>query len=246
MKKVLIRQLLTLIGFFLIWWVLSRLLNTDLFPSPWDIFNRFLAMPKWAILGHFWISTWRVLISLILALTLAVPIGLFLGRNKAVDHLICPMIYLLYPIPKIVLLPLVLLFLGLGDLSKIFIISLIVFFHILVCARDAARSIDTEIVDSMLSLGSNGPQVVRHVIIPSCMPKILTSLRISIGTSIAVLFFVESFANTKGLGYLILDAWGRLDYQMMYIGIIGMGVLGVCLYEFVEIFENRACAWSLR
>ncbi|MFV2082815.1 MAG: ABC transporter permease, partial [bacterium] len=70
------------------------------------------------------------------------------------------------------------------------------------------------------------------------------SLRISIGTAIAVLFFVESFATNTGLGYFILDAWSRLNYREMYAGIVGMGLLGVILYEVVEFTDRTLCRWT--
>jgi len=159
------------------------------------------------------------------------------------DDLISPMVYLLYPIPKIVFLPLILLVLGLGDLSKIFILSVILFFQVLVTTRDASKSIDEEQILSVLSLGASSRQIFVHAILPACLPKILTALRISIGTSIAVLFFVESFATNSGLGYYILDAWSTLDYLGMYTGILMMGVLGVLLYEAVETIEKRYCHW---
>ena len=86
-------------------------------------------------------------------------------------------------------------------------------------------------------------QIFLHAIFPACLPKILTSLRISIGTSIAVLFFVESFATENGLGFFILDAWSTPDYLSMYTGIMGMGGLGVILYEGVDRIERKYCRW---
>jgi NitT/TauT family transport system permease protein len=192
---------------------------------------------------HFGVSGYRILLSLLLALITAMPFGLYLGRRKRIDELVSPMIYLLYPIPKIVFLPLILLLFGLGDLSKIFIIFVIVFFQILVTTRDAAKGIDEEQILSVLSLGARPKQIFIHTIFPACLPKILTSLRISIGTAIAVLFFVESFATENGLGFFILDAWSTLDYLSMYTGIMGMGVLGVIFYEVVDRIERKYCRW---
>lgn len=106
-------------------------------------------------------------------------------------------------------------------------------------------AIDEEQILSVLSLGASSKQVFLHTIFPACLPKILTSLRISIGTSIAVLFFVESFATQSGLGFYILDAWSTLDYLGLYTGIIGMGFLGVMLYEGVDWIEKRYCRWML-
>ena len=227
----------------LFWYILAALFKAPFLPYPHSVF---VALPESVEKGletHFLISLYRILTSLLASVILAVPFGLYLGRRKKLDDLVSPMVYLLYPIPKIVFLPLVLLIFGLGDLSKIFILFVILFFQILVTTRDASKGIDEEQILSVRSLGASSKQVFLHAIFPACLPKVLTSLRISIGTSIAVLFFVESFATNSGLGFYILDAWSTLDYLGMYNGIIMMGVLGVILYEVVERIEKRYCHW---
>jgi NitT/TauT family transport system permease protein len=237
------RTLLAVAVIFGAWYVLAFLFKTPILPYPHTVFSTLPLSVKRGLGEHFLVSGYRALLSLVWALITAVPIGLYLGRRKRIDELVSPMIYLLYPIPKIVFLPLILLLFGLGDLSKIFIIFLIVFFQILVTTRDAAKGIDEEQILSVLSLGARPREIFLHAIFPACLPKILTSLRISIGTAIAVLFFVESFATENGLGFFILDAWSTLDYLSMYTGIMGMGVLGVVLYEAVDRIENRYCRW---
>ncbi len=92
-------------------------------------------------------------------------------------------------------------------------------------------------------MGATEKDVYKHVVFPACLPKILTALRISIGTAIAVLFFVESFATSKGLGYLIMDSWSRMDYPDLYAAIVAMALLGLCLYIMLEWVERTVCAW---
>jgi NitT/TauT family transport system permease protein len=237
------RTFLAGVVIFAIWYLLAYLFHTQILPYPHLVFKALLPSLGKGLGSHFLVSTYRILLSLLWALVLGVPLGLYLGRSKRIDEFISPMIYLIYPIPKIVFLPLILLLLGLGDLSKVFIIFLIVFFQILVTTRDAAKGIDEEQILSVLSLGARPPQIFLHTIFPACLPKTLTSLRISIGTSIAVLFFVESFATENGLGFFIMDAWSTLDYLSMYTGIMAMGVLGVILYEIVDRLERKYCGW---
>ncbi len=227
----------------LLWYIAAALLNTDFLPYPHSVLSAFPGSVGKGLGSHFLISLYRIVASLAASIVLAVPFGLYLGRRRRLDDLISPMVYLLYPIPKIVFLPLVLLVFGLGDLSKIFILFVILFFQILVTTRDASRGIDEEQILSIRSLGAESKQVFLHAIFPACLPKVLTSLRISIGTSVAVLFFVESFATNSGLGFYILDAWSTLDYLGMYNGIVMMGVLGVILYEVVERIEKKYCLW---
>lgn len=160
------------------------------------------------------------------------------------SRLAAPVIYLLYPVPKIVLLPIVLLLFGIGDLSKVLIIALILFFQVLVVVRDAAANIRPELVASVRSLGAGRRAILRFVYLPACLPAALTAVRVSIGTAIAVLFFAESFATTSGLGYYIIsETWGRLAYTEMYAGVIAMSLLGLGLYYFVDRLEHRLCPW---
>lgn len=228
----------------ILWQTAATFLGTDALPEPVPVFITFARSMGGALMGHFLVSALRVLMSLIFALGAAVPLGIYMGRSRRVDKLLSPIVYITYPIPKIALLPLVIILFGIGNVSKVFLIALILFFQILVSTRDAAREIPRAFILSMRSLGATRRQKAVHLVLPAVLPKILTSLRIGIGTAIAVLFFVESFATNSGLGYFILDAWSRLDYREMYAGIMGMGLLGVILYEAVEILDNTFCRWT--
>jgi NitT/TauT family transport system permease protein len=120
---------------------------------------------------------------------------------------------------------------------------MILFFQILVTTRDAVRNVSNYYILSLRSLGAGEKDVYWHVILPAIVPKILTAMRISIGTAIAVLFFAESFATTNGLGYVIIDSWSRANYEDLYSGIISMALLGFLLYVVVELLERKLCRW---
>lgn len=227
-----------------LWQLISMSVSNQMLPSPWLSLKEFIRLFPGTLMHHFLVSSYRVVVSLALALMTAVPLGLILGREEKIDRYFAPVVYLSYPIPKIVFLPVILLLFGIGDLSKVFLIGLIVFFQILVTTRDAAKGIPQPSIASMLSLGAGRKEIYRHVIFPACLPKIITSLRISLGTAIAVLFFAESFATTEGLGYFIMDAWSRAAYSEMFAGIIGMSLLGFILYMALDYVENRACRWQ--
>jgi|Deesub1362A_J573_1020465.scaffolds.fasta_scaffold00430_14 NitT/TauT family transport system permease protein len=224
-----------------LWGLTSIVANSPALPSPVIVIISFIStLPDLA--PHFLTSAFRVIYSIIFALSIAVPIGM-LSYQDRIDRIVAPFIYLLYPIPHIVLLPLIILLFGIGDASKIILISMIVFFQILVTTRDASRNVSDYYVISLRSLGASNRDIYKHVIFPASLPKILTAMRISIGTAIAVLFFAESFATTSGLGYIILDSWSRADYEGLYSGIVSMALLGFTLYLFVEFLERRLCRW---
>jgi NitT/TauT family transport system permease protein len=193
---------------------------------------------------HFVVSLYRVVTSIALSVTLAAPVGLILGQSVTLNRLFSPFIYLLYPIPKVVLVPVVLLFLGVGDLSKIFIIFMILFFQILVLVRDSAMNIPPALLLSVRSLGAGRRALFRFVYLPASVPAILTAVRQSIGTSVAILYVVELFATQWGLGYYIYYNGSTLfDYPAMYAGVMAMSLLGLGLYFGVDLLERRVCRW---
>lgn len=235
---------LTTIGLLLAWQLASLVIQRPVLPPPWAVLEAFvIALPR-ELGRHMLVSGWRVVASILVAVVTAVPAGLGLGLSPVANRIAAPIIYLLYPIPKIVFLPVVLLLLGIGDRSKIFIIALILFFQILVVVRDQASSLRPELISSVRSLGAGRRALFRFVYLPACMPAVLTSLRVSIGTAIAVLFFAESFATTSGLGYyIIVETWGRLAYPQMYAGVVAMSILGLFLYLVVDRMEQHLCPW---
>jgi NitT/TauT family transport system permease protein len=245
-KQVAVDYLLAVAFLLAVWEVMSLWFNMSFFPGPYEsfmVFGREMGKDLWAQLL---VSTARVVVSLVAALLPAVALGMVLGRVERLDRYAAPLIYLTYPVPKIIFLPVVITLLGLGNLSKIFLISIIVFFQILVTTRDAARQVNRGVVDSVLSLGAGEFQIYRHVIYPACLPKILTALRISLGTAIAVLFFSETVANRGigGIGYYVMDAWARLHGDEMFAGIIAMGIMGFILYMFLDWLERKICHWE--
>lgn len=228
----------------LLWKLASCLVGSVILPSPEAALAAFvLALAEPEFWGHFWASAWRVVAAMALAWGLAFPLGVFMGSVERADKVLAPFIFLTYPIPKIVFLPLFLLLLGLGDGAKIGMIALILWYQILVTTRDGVKLIHPKYRDSVRSMGGTRRHILAEVLLPAALPHGFTALRLGTGVSVAVLFFVESFATVQGLGYLIMDAWGRLDYIRMFTGIIGMSLLGAALYEAADWLERRACRW---
>jgi len=224
------------------WALLAAALDSPALPGPLLAISTF-----WEELPALWpealISLVRVIAAMALGTAFAVPMGLALGRSARADAVFAPIIFLTYPIPKVVFLPVLLVLLGLGNAPKIVLIALIVFFQILVTARDAAKAVPEASVLSVRSLGATRSQIARHVVVPAALPEIFTALRIGTGTAIAVLFLAESIAGTNGVGWYIVDAWGRIDYPSMFAGIIAMALLGVVLYEGLDLVEARVTRW---
>jgi NitT/TauT family transport system permease protein len=228
------------------WWVASWVLSLPILPSPFKVLTAlFNELIHGNLASHFIVSLIRVVASILLAILVAVPLGLILGQSKKLSSLSSPFVYILYPIPKVVLVPIILLLFGIGDLPKIMIIFLILFFQILVLVRDQAASIRPELIQSVRSLGAGRRALFRFVYWPACLPAVLTAIRQSIGTAIAVLYIAELIATQRGLGYYIyLNGSTLFNYPAMYAGIIAVSLMGLLLYFSVDWLEHRTCRWQ--
>ena len=234
-----------IITLLVLWQLLSWVVDRPILPSPIEVALAFPTELQNGLIDHFLVSLWRVIASTALAIFIAAPIGLILGQSRKLDKLFSPLIYLVYPIPKVVFIPIVLLFLGLGDAPKIAIIFLILFFQILVLVRDQAAGLRPELIQSVRSLGAGRRALFRFVYLPASLPGILTALRQSVGTAVAVLYIAELFATQKGLGYYIyLNGSTLFNYPAMYAGIVAMSLLGLGLYFSVDWLERRMCRWQ--
>ncbi|MCL2883013.1 MAG: ABC transporter permease [Coriobacteriia bacterium] len=236
------RRLLGYIGALaaiLVFWELAALLiNSPALPTPVATIPLF-GQYALKLAPDFAISLYRVVLAMLIGTALAMPLGLVIGRSERLNTFFAPLLYLLYPIPKIVFLPVLLILLGLGDAPKVVLIALTIFFQVLVTVRDAARTVPEAAIISIRSLGAHSFDVYRHVVVPACLPELITALRISSGTAIAILFFAEAIAGSTGLGYFIVDSWAMINYPRMFVGIIAMAVLGVLLYECFDLLERR-------
>jgi NitT/TauT family transport system permease protein len=232
--------LIGLLMFFAIWQALAWIIHRPIMPSPLQVLPIF-GVSLFGNLGvHFLASSARVLAAIGLAVITAVPIGLGLGQIPRINRIFAPLIAIVYPIPKIVFLPVIYVLMGITDISKIFLIALIIFFQILVVVRDEAANLHPELILSVQSLGAGRRALFRYVYFPASLPAVLTALRVSVGTAIAVLFIAEQSLTTYGLGYyIVVETYQVLRYPEMYAGILAMSLLGLVLYFVIYNLELK-------
>ena len=236
--------LFAIIAILISWQLLAWLIDKPILPGPVVVIKTFFTELTEGLLSHITASLWRVVASTALAILLAAPAGLVMGQSARINSIFSPIVYLIYPIPKVVLVPVLLLIFGIGDLAKILIIFIILFFQILVLVRDQAANLRPELLQSVRSLGAGRRALFRFVYLPASLPAILTALRQSVGTAVAVLYIAELFATQKGLGYYIyLNGSTLFDYPAMYAGILAMSLLGLGLYFSVDLLEKQLCPW---
>lgn len=236
-KKYGIRILILLI----LWQLISMLVKMPLIPSVDQIVLSIFDIDDLAI--HIFYSLKRVLLGIFLALSVGLPLGIIMGSSEQGEKLLQPYLYLTYPVPKMAFLPLVMLLFGLGDTAKILMVFLITVFPVVVNVRDEIKKIPEDTYIPIYSLGASKHVVLREIILPSILPGVLTALRVCSGTALSVLFFAENFGTTYGIGYVIMDAWMRVNYSEMYGGIFVMSCIGLILFVLIDLIEKKCVSW---
>jgi len=227
----------------LTWWLVAWLAGLPIIPSPIAVFYNIIDIFKSRMEVHVWYSLARISAGIVISLLVGVPLGFLMGYFERVDRLLSPLVYFTYPVPKLALLPVVMLIFGLGESSKLIMIVLIVIFQIIISARDAVKGIPPEIYRSLQSLGATRFQMLREIIIPASASEVLTSTRLALGTAISILFFTETFGTEYGMGYFIMDSWMRVNYLDMYSGIVVLSFMGFCLFTVIDLIEKYLSSW---
>lgn len=240
----LLNFLLAISIFLACWIALAAYLRREIMPYPWEVLPVFVEEIQGDLWQHTIVSAERVLKAIFFAVIIATPVGLGLGQIRVLNQIFSPLIALVHPIPKIVFLPVILVILGIDETSKVFLIALILFFQILVVVRDEAASLRPELIQSVRSLGAGRRALFRYVYLPASLPAVLTALRVSVGTAIAVLFIAEQYSTREGLGYYIVTlTWQRLRFEKMYAGILAMSLLGLLFYMVIDVLERIVGRW---
>ncbi|MDL2271929.1 ABC transporter permease [Desulfovibrio sp. OttesenSCG-928-I05] len=229
----------------LVWQLAAWLLHLRALPGPLDVAA---ALPSGLAQGlgaHAAVSVRRVLLGLGLSLGIGLLFGIPMGYCRSFDRYARPVLYFSYPVPKLALLPVVMLLFGVGEAAKICVIVLILAFPLMVSVRDAVRAIPEEDFALFITLRASFMQTLRHVILPASLPALFSAVRVSIGIAFSALFFTETFGTDKGLGFYITDCWMRLDYPHMYLGIVVLSLAGVALFMAADLCARALVPWKM-
>lgn len=196
------------------------------------------------LLGHIGTSLGRVLLGFFLAATLAIPLGIVAGSNALLFNVVDPIVELFRPIPVLALLPLAILWFGIGEASKIFIITYAAFFPIFINTLAGVRYSDPVLIQVASTLGASRAQIFYRVVLMCALPSLAVGIRLGLGFAFLALVAAELIASTRGLGYLIMDS--RLTFQTdrSMVGIVSLGVLGFLINNILVRVERWALAWK--
>ena len=223
----------------IVWYILHMLLKSFVVPNPSEVIRNFIDIFFPKLLKHLFASGARIIIALIITAIIGMIIGLGIGTSKNFDKLFSPIVYMIYPVPRIAFLPVFMILFGLGNTSKIILIIAIAVFHIIISVRDGVKEIPKSMYTSVYSLGLSKWQILIHLTIPAILPKFFTSLRIVLGSSMAALFFAENYATKLGIGYFIMNSWVKVNYVDMYSGIIAISLFGILFFKGIDLLEKK-------
>ncbi len=243
LQKLTKSQLVGFLSFLILWETIHLILHTRTIPSPIDTIA-YTITRSGILIKHSLASIARVLTGISIAMLLGVPTGIYLGVNHLFRRLFSPLLYFIYPVPKVAFLPVFMMLFGLGNVSKVLLIIFIIIFQIILSVRDGVDQIPKQQFKVMDSFCATTRQKYRYLILPAILPQIFSGLRISIGISLASLFFAENYATTYGIGYYILSAWTKMNYVEMFAGILVLGFIGVLLYQMLDLIETRITPWN--
>lgn len=201
-------------------------------------------LARGVLIGHILASLRRWITGVGLAILTAFPLGLFMGLSRIVNDVFDPVVTLLRPIPPLAVIPLSILWFGIGDTQNSFIIFLGAFWPTLLSTISGVKRVDRVLVWATLNLGATRSQVIRDVIIPGSMSSVMTGIRLSIGIGWVALVAAELVASTSGLGYMIDESRQLLASDRVILGMFTIGFLGLGTDLVARFVERRLTKWT--
>jgi NitT/TauT family transport system permease protein len=226
----------------------TGLISRSTIPSPSDLVLEFINLLKNGYSGsplwqHVAASFGRAMIGLALAVVIGTPIGLLIGYSRAVSAVLEPFFSVVRPMPAIAFIPLVILYFGIGEFSKIVLIFFTSMLHMTIHAAAGARSIPQELLRVARNYGLKREELFWHVILPASMPYVMTGIRTTTAISWALVVAAELVGAQQGLGYIVMDAATFFKVSDIYIGIILIGLIGLLLEVIEKRIEVRVLHW---
>ena len=227
--------------------VSSGFLDYRFVPSPLEIVDTFVAMTlSGELLGHIEISLFRIIAGFTVGVGAGTLVGLTMGVFRPVRAALTPVVAALFPIPKLALLPVLILFFGLGETSKILVIAVGVFFIAVINTVSGVLDIDRIYLDVAKNLGVEGRAFYLNVAIPGALPAIIAGAKISVGVSFLLIVAAEFVGASSGIGYLIWSSWQSFALDRMFVGLVVLAALGYVSTMLVEFLEARILVWRPR
>jgi ABC-type nitrate/sulfonate/bicarbonate transport system permease component len=248
----LIRLAITLILFLLIWQLIITYTKAkSMFPAPLEVIKFFFSsftvpIGQHTLFGHIGWSLFRVIVGFSIASILGCVTGLIMGRSKLADAIIKPIFEIFRPIPPIAWIPLAILWFGIGELTKYYIIFIGAFIPVLMNSSMGARRVEPVLVGAAKMLGANEIQVFFRVTLPSTVPSIFAGMQIALSTAWMVVLAAEMVRSNEGLGWMIIVGMESGNFPQIISGMIAISIVGLILVNIMRGVEMWLCKWNNR
>jgi NitT/TauT family transport system permease protein len=229
-----------------VWWLAVVRTESAIFPTPWQVVTGAGELVEDGTLWeHITASLARVGTGFLLAVALAIPLGLWMGRVSGAYRTLNPVFQMLRPISPIAWIPLAILWFGVGNASPIFLIFIASVFPMIVQTAAGVHTIDQRYLRAAANFGVTRLKLFRQVVIPAVLPEIIVGMRISLGVAWLVVVAAEMIALRSGLGYLIMDSRNAGNrYDLVVAGMIIIGVIGLLLDGLMRLLEGlKSVSW---
>src|SRR5262250_591608 len=230
-----------------LWEICSRLgfVSARYFPAPttvaWALADRLYAGD---LAGDLLVTLTRLACAFALAAVPAVPLGLLMGMARPVRELVEPYLTFIFPVPKITLLPFLLIILGVGEPAFVLTGASSAFFQIVISTLGGVQTMDPRLVEVGRNYGAHGARLFFKVILPATLPSIFTGLRLGLGLALVTIVAVEFVSAKSGLGHLVYRHWQMLSTVEMYAAFALVGALGLGLTRGLRVLQARVLSWQ--
>lgn len=220
-------------------------------PSPFEVFQSFWTylftpMGKYTIIQHALFSLSRVFAGFGLSAMVGIVLGIGMGYSKTIEAIFSPVFNLIRPIPGLAWIPMAILWFGIGEVSKYFIIFMGGFSHVVVNSMDGARRTDQSLIGAARVLGADRRQLFLYVVLPSSIPYIFAGLQVSLSTSWMAVLAAELVSSYEGSGWIIVTGMNNGNTVQIMVGMISIGLVGLLLATAMRVLEKELCRWTIR
>jgi ABC-type nitrate/sulfonate/bicarbonate transport system permease component len=226
--------------------VQARILDRRFFPAPSSIVGTFMSLAQTSLPGHIGISLSRAAVGFLIGAVPAILLGVLMGLVPLVRAALQPIVGALFAVPKVAILPLVMLMFGLGEQSKWAIIAIAVFFQVLISTTAGVANIDRIYLDVGRNFGAGRLATLWTIALPGALPVIFAGIRLGWGVSLLLLVTAEMVAAKSGLGYLIWQSWQTFSIEEMYVGLVTIATLGMFSFWLLDVLEGWLIPWRGR
>jgi NitT/TauT family transport system permease protein len=237
--------LIALAALLLVWELAARLFDVSGLPPAGQTLRELPALlsdPE--VLVNILDSVRRMIIGFVLAVAVAVPVGLLMGRSRAVAAFFNPLLMMIYPVPKAALMPIIMLWLGIGDASKTLVIFLGVSLPVIYHSYQGARAVEEKMLWSAAAMGMPSFARLRRIILPAALPEIFVGCRTGLVLALITMVTSEMIARQTGVGNVLFNSLDMAQYETVYAMIVVIGALGFLLDAAFERLRAKLIAWA--